>query len=152
MGPRIALCLTAFLWSGCAHLNAPSVTARNAQLTGASPGGLSVRVVVDLYNPNQVDLAVRALTADVEVAGTFLGTFEQNAETWVLPAQQHTQLEADFLVPFRAAPALLSAAIFAGEIPYRVEGTVDLSGVPFDVPYTYEGTIGRAFLLQTLAR
>lgn len=140
------------LWLAMACISgvAPTVSTQSAQLLGAGPEGVQVRVSLLVYNPNDFDIRVDAISATVTLDGQTLGTQHATDLDWLLQAGQNTPVHADVVVPYRLAPNLLLTGMLSGTVPYEVAGEVSLGGVPFDLDYAYEGSVDRAFLLRSV--
>lgn len=133
---------------GCPSAYAPTVTARNAQITGVTNGGLQMLVDLVAYNPNAFDVSVDSLTANLVLNGSDLGTVELN-QVWTLPAQQESPLQGQFVIPYSDLPSLLVSAVLGGQVPYTVSGEASVDGYPITVDYEYSGSVDRGFLLNT---
>lgn len=137
-GRRAALSALALLVTvacgaaGCA--SKPSMRLNHAEVSGVSlgfPPSLSVvmTVVVDVYNPNSYDVAVRAVRGTTILADRY--TVPMN---WVVPgegvwltADATTQVRVPVTIPVDMALALVREAYQAPSIPYRFTGRADVT-------------------------
>jgi LEA14-like dessication related protein len=147
----IAALAIAALSSGCPTVYAPQIRNQRADITGVTNGGLAMQVSLTIFNTNDFDVSLDEVTANLNLNGSDLGTVESE-QLWTLPAQQDTQVVANFVVPYTELPGLVIGAIVGGQVPYRVTGEASVDGAPVTVEYTYEGYVDQATLLGTATR
>lgn len=144
----LALALGALL--GCAKPDPPVLKPERAKVTGVTLTGVTLAVDLDAYNPNPIGLSARSVRARVVLDGkTDLG--EVTVPTKVeLPAKQHTKMTANLSLAWPGVSTLGGLVASGRDVPYRVDGTVDLGGntVHFDVPFHMEGTLTRQELVD----
>jgi hypothetical protein len=119
--------------TGCAkkptmHLNHAEVT--GMQLALPPTVGVLMTVVVDVYNPNGYDVAVRAMRGQVILAERYTMPldFRPGGEGVWLPADSTTQLRIPISVPIDLALTLLREAYTSPSIGYRIIGKADVTG------------------------
>jgi hypothetical protein len=131
------LAASALLASACAHN--PTMTLNHAEISGVqlatfppnlTPSlGLVMTVVLDVYNPNGYDVAVRAVRGQT----TFTNQaplpvlFQAPPDGVWLPAHQTTQVRVPMLVPIQVAILLVQQSFAAPSIAYRFTGTADVT-------------------------
>ena len=112
------------------HLNHAEIS--GVQLSGTFPPqvGVLMTAVVDVYNPNSYDVAVRAMRGQVVFAERFPLpiTFQAPGDGMWLPAGQTTQVRFPMQLPGQLALALLQQAFATTQIPYRLTGKADVTG------------------------
>lgn len=149
--PGAALLLIGLTLPGCASLvQAPAVSLSDVQLRAVGLQGATVRVLLEVYNPNRFGLSSEALdyTLSYAAAGPASGSPEltdwqplargRAAEDVRLPAHDTVAVSID--VPFRyrdVGPALVGL-LRDGTLSYRFEGAFGVGSpvgtvrVPFD--------------------
>jgi len=128
----------------------PTVTPRSTQITGVVSGGLSMRMDMQIHNPNSYNLDVYAVRARVRAQGHDLGNVE-SATRVQLVAGQWTSFASEVVVPWGDLPSLAATAILSPSVPYHVDGTVLVrgpAGYTVRVPFDMDGQIPRGMLLQ----
>lgn len=108
------------------HLN-------SAEVSGVSIGfppslGVVMTVIVDVYNPNSYDVAIRAMRGTVVLADkyTLPVDFRPPTPVW-LPSDQTTSVRVPTTVPVDLAATLLREAYLTPEIPFRLSGRADVT-------------------------
>lgn len=111
------------------HLHHAEVS--GVQLATLPPSlGVVLTVVVDVYNPNSYDVAVRAFRGQAIMADKYPLPVEFRAPqdgVW-MPAGQTTPLRVPVTMPVDLALVLLREAFASPTIPYRFVGTADVTG------------------------
>jgi LEA14-like dessication related protein len=133
------LCVAA----GCTmlQLEPPRLQVTEVSLLGADLLNQQLRVRMRVQNPNDVELPVRGLTYEVQVAGETFATGESRRDILV-PALGSTEFDVD--VTANAAAALLRVLgnRDRGDPAYRILGRVHLArGVIKSIPFEHSGTI-----------
>ena len=110
------------------HLNHAEVI--GVQLATFPPSlGILMTVVVDVYNPNSYDVAVRAMRGQAIMADKYSLPMDYRAPgngVW-LPAGKTTSVRVPIDLPLNLAIELIREAIQAPAIPYRFIGTADVT-------------------------
>jgi len=116
---------------GCA--SKPTMKVHHAEVTGVRFGfppsvALQMTVVLDVYNPNSYDVAVRAVRGTVTFHNryTLPVDFRPGGEGVWLPAKTTTQVRVPTTVPVDLAMTLTREA-FTGTVPYRFIGKADVT-------------------------
>jgi LEA14-like dessication related protein len=138
--------------AGCAgiprDLEAPEVAFVGIRSVEASLFEQKLEVRMKVHNPNAIELPVKGLDVDIELAGE---PFAQgvSAREFVVPA--HGEAEFDMVVTANAANALLKIAGSDGKDPdigYRVTGNLSTQiGLLRVIPFEESGTLPVADLL-----
>lgn len=118
--------------TGCAKK--PSMRLHHAEVSGvrmAFPPSLAVvmTVVVDVYNPNSYDVAIRAVRGTVILADRYTVPLE-----WVVPgdgvwltSDATTQVRVPVTLPVELALTMVREAYTMPSIPYRFMGRADVT-------------------------
>jgi LEA14-like dessication related protein len=132
--------------AGCAalgpKLEKPELSVSHIELLKGDLLQQNLRVSLHVRNPNGVDLPVRGVTCDVEVAGERFAHGESERE-FVVPARG----EADFDVAVTANAAgavlrILGGAKRGTTVEYRMAGKVELkSGLLRSLPFEQRGSV-----------
>jgi hypothetical protein len=95
----------------------------------ASGFGLVMTVVLDVYNPNGYDVAVRAVRGQTAFAGQapLPVMFQAPPDGVWLPAGQTTQVRVPMTVPIQLAILLVQQSFSSPSIAYRFTGTADVT-------------------------
>jgi hypothetical protein len=132
----------------------PTITPQSVAVTSVTPQGLGVRIGALVHNPNRVALRVTGIDLRVLAADALVGVTALPQDL-TLPARGDTPVAADVVVPWSNLPALGLVATLQPEVPYRVDGTANITavrGMTFRVPFTLQGTIPQALLLNGALR
>ncbi len=120
------------LTSGCAKK--PTMTLRHAAVSGVQIGfppslGVVMTVVVDVYNPNSYDVAIRAMRGTVVFANryTLPIDFRPPGDGVWLASDATTSVQVPVAVPVDLAMALVREAYAAYTIPFRMTGRADVT-------------------------
>ena len=134
---RIALAAAALTalsaLSGCVHK--PTMHLDHAEISGVQLAtmppslGIVMVVVLDVFNPNSYDVAVRAVRGQTVFAGQYpLPVMYQAPPDGVwMPAGQTTQVRVPVTVPVQLAFALMQQGMAVPTIPYHFTGTCDVT-------------------------
>lgn len=129
MRASILLILASLLWlSGCAggpHFEKPQLKVAGADLIDGNFSEQHIRVRVHAHNPNGIDLPIRAIDYQLELAGESLGRGQTDAP-FVVPARG----DADFTMTVTAHLGTVLLKVLprlkdgGRGLDYRVTGTV----------------------------
>jgi hypothetical protein len=112
----------------------PTMKLNHAELSGVSVGfppqaSVLMTVVVDVYNPNSYDVAVRAMRGKV----VFLGKYDLPVDfkgppdgVW-LPADQTTPLRVPVAIPVNLAIQLMREVFQVPTIDFTIQGKADVT-------------------------
>ena len=110
------------------HLNHAEIT--GVQLATLPPSlDIVMTIVLDVYNPNGYDVAVRAVRGQTILAQRFPLPVDYHAPgdgLW-LPAHQVTSVRVPLSVPLPLAFQLVQEAMASPVIPYRFQGKADVT-------------------------
>jgi hypothetical protein len=110
------------------HLNHAEIS--GAQLATFPPSiGILMTVVVDVYNPNGYDVAIRAMRGQVVMAGKYMLPVDFHAPgngLW-LASDRTTSVRVPVSIPLDLGMALLRESVAAPFIPYRLTGRADVT-------------------------
>jgi LEA14-like dessication related protein len=152
--PRSLLLVLALLVSlvatACSGPEPPKLTPERGRITSVGPNGLGLEVTLDAYNPNSIGLTARSLKGKVTLDGKHHVGDVVVPTTVSLPAKKHTKITVPLSMKLGDLSALGLLAASQRDVPYKVEGTFALGGekVNFDVPFTIEGIMTHAELVQ----
>jgi hypothetical protein len=130
---RFAVVILAAASAACVHK--PEMHLDHAEISGVQlatlPPSLDVvmTVVLNVYNPNSYDVAVRAVRGQTVMANRYPIPVNYAAPgdgLW-LPARQTTPVRVQFSVPIQVAFSLLQESFAAPVIPYRFQGKADVT-------------------------
>jgi hypothetical protein len=132
---RIALAVAALALGGSACVSKPTMHLNHAEISGVSlatlPPSIDVvmTIVLDVYNPNGYDVAVRAVRGQTVMAGRYPINVEYHAPgdgLW-LPAKQTTSVRVPLSVPMPLAFQLVQESFSAPVIHYHFQGKADVT-------------------------
>lgn len=151
IGRRAVACalVAATLLASCAtapRLEPPKVVVEGVRIDRLTPADARFAVVVAIANPNDREIAVEAIDADVRIEGVPVGSVHL-ASPVRLPARGAATAElatrATLSRAFEAAAAILRRAEGAGALQpvrYAVSGTATIDGGN-PIPFSREGEI-----------
>ncbi len=151
----LSLAAAVLLFTGCASLTQPWKSPQ-VQLRSIAPERIGLtrqrlRVGLDIHNPNDRTLPIKAMTYKLSLEGTRVaeggGTLERQ-----IPAGGTEPVEVSVESDAAAALALVpTLALRSDPISYRISGNVTVAGV-LPIPYRYSGEVEPQALLRTLGR
>jgi LEA14-like dessication related protein len=121
----------------------PTLTPKQATVTGVSMQGIDLLLEVDAYNPNAIALSARSVTGHAKLDGKYdLGNVTVTTPT-ELPAKATVTISTPLSIKWSDASMLASMGMTNRPIPYEVTGTVNVGGekLNVDVPFTLRGAI-----------
>jgi LEA14-like dessication related protein len=129
LGPAALVASLAALLATCAtapQLEPPQVSITGLKVVSADVWVQHLKVRLQLHNPNDRELPVKALEYTIEIAGQNVGNGSY-AESFVVPA--HGDAEFDTSVTTNLAGALLQLVTRVPRtlIPYRLAGKITLA-------------------------
>ncbi len=138
----VALALPVLL-AACAytHLEQPDLSVVDVDLVKGDLFQQQLRVRMRVHNPNDVELPVKSITYEVELAGRAFAHGDSMGG-FVIPARGDTDF--DVSVTANAAGALLRLLTSGNQdnAPYRISGKVQLSsGLLRSIPFDHTGTL-----------
>ena len=144
-----AICLPALTGTACSVLQRfsftePSVSLETVTITGVSLTGGSLRLRLDVHNPNAYDLEGTEFSADVNFEGTHFGTIAREA-AFSLPAEAHAPLDLNLQFTWSGVGAAARSIISRGAVDYELRGRV-LIDTPIDDRWVEIGKTGTARL------
>ncbi len=132
LGALVFLVLLASFGLACAKK--PTMKLHHAEVTGMQFGfppsvGVQMTVVMEVYNPNSYDVAIRAVRGQVTFADryTLPVNFQPGGEGVWLPADQTTQVRVPCAVPVDLALQLLRETYMQPFVGFRVVGKADVT-------------------------
>jgi len=134
----------------CSKPQPPQLTPKEAKVTSVDIAGFDMRVKMEAFNPNGVDLSVRNVTAHVIVDGNQdLGTVTAS-QPFNLPANARTVIDVPMTVKWKSVGNLASIASAKRPVPYTVDGTATVGGehLNVDVPFKMNGVMTAEQLQQ----
>jgi hypothetical protein len=147
--------------SGCA--SKPTMHLNHAEVSGiqvAIPAGLSVVLtcVVDVYNPNGYDVAIRAMRGTTVIGGRYPIPVDFHAPgdgVW-LASNATTQVRVPIAIPVPTAIAIVRDAYLGPLLDYQLNGKADVTASRTfqlekdDYSVNEHGTITREQIAQSL--
>jgi LEA14-like dessication related protein len=126
--------------AACSKPSPPTIAPERATVTSIDAQALHLDVTLTATNPNAVDLPVQDLTAHVVVAQLDLGSVTL-PKAVTLNAGKATTLDVPISVPWTNLAAVAGVAAMPGDIPFTVDGNVDLGGalLHVGVPFRLTG-------------
>lgn len=128
---------------GCAvaRLEPPRLQVMDVSLLGGDLLKQQLRLKLRVHNPNEVELPVRGITYEVQLAGETFATGESSRDILV-PALGATEFDVDVTANAAAALLRVLGSRDRGDPAYRVFGKVRLSkGVLRTIPFDHSGTL-----------
>ena len=136
----------------------------HAEITGIRIGfppslGVLMTVVINVYNPNSYDVAVRAVRGQVVLGNRYTLPVDFRADgngVW-LPSDATTAMRVPIVVPAALALALVREALYSPMIPYRFSGRADVTATSTfqiekdDYSFTVWGSLSRQQIEAALA-
>jgi LEA14-like dessication related protein len=111
--------------SGC--VSKPVIALHHADLKEVSLQGLDLKVVIQIHNPNAYDVEVRAVHAQVTIAGKYkLEPMDLQPNKW-LPAGETTLIAVPVYIPWPMVPGLIAETLGTPDVKYRVQGSADVT-------------------------
>jgi hypothetical protein len=164
--PRVAGALAVALFalgcSGC--VSKPTMHLNHAEISGVSlatlPPTIAVEmtIVLDVYNPNGYDVAVRAVRGQTLMAGRYPIAVDYRApgEGLWLPSKQVTPVRVPITVPVPVALQIVQESWTSPVIPYRFQGKADVTATRSfklekdDYGVDEEGTVTREQMMAVI--
>ncbi len=145
----LAVCL-GMLILACSMPEPPTITPDSAQVTAVTPRGITVKIALNVHNPNGFALKARRVRAHVVLDGTVkLGPIDVRRGV-KLPAKRTKKITVDIEAPWESAAQVASLAAGSPKIPYVVKARVVIGGKKLntEVPVTIKGEVTQAQLLK----
>jgi hypothetical protein len=133
---RRLLVLFFFLFAVTSCAKKPTMKLNHAELAGGSvtigfppQASILMTCVIDVYNPNSYDVAVRAMRGSVKFAGKYdmPVDFRGPPEGVWLPADQTTSLRVPVAVPVNVAIQLMRESFNVPTIDFQLTGKADVT-------------------------
>jgi len=127
------ICVAALAWGAC--VSKPTMHLNHAEISGAQFGafppsiGILMTIVVDVYNPNSYDVAIRAMRGQVVMANNHMLPVDFHAPgngVW-LGSERTTSVRVPIVIPLDLGVKLLSDTAAMPFIPYRLTGRADVT-------------------------
>jgi LEA14-like dessication related protein len=137
-----ALVTTLGLLGGCVytHLEQPTLSVVNVELVKADLFQQQLHVRMRVQNPNDLNLAVRSISYEVEIAGNAFAHGDSVSE-FVVPARDGAEFDVNVTANAAAAVLRLLAG-GKGDAEYRIFGKVRLSsGLMRTIPFDHKGML-----------
>jgi hypothetical protein len=112
----------------------PTMHLNHAEVSGVQLGfppslGVMMTVVVDVYNPNSYDVAIRAMRGQVVMANRYTLPIDFRAQgdgVW-LASDKTTPMRVPVSIPVDLAVTLVREAYTAPTIPFHITGRADVT-------------------------
>lgn len=150
MNLRPLFAAAALVLVACAKPDPPKITPLSAKITAITPLSIDVDLKIEAENPNASALSARSVTATITLDERYVVGTVTVPHPISLPAHQKTILDVPVSTRWKDLSGLATLAAAGKDIPYKVDGTVELGGdtLHLDVPFHMGGTITRQQLLQ----
>lgn len=113
--------------AGC--VSKPVVTLHHAEVRAASLSGIGLEVFLKVENENAYDVQVRAVHAQVTIAGKYaLDPIDITPNQW-LGSNSSTLVSVPLQIPWTLIPVLIGETLGSPEVKYHVTGTADVTAV-----------------------
>ena len=113
--------------AGC--VSKPVISLHHAEVRAASLSGIGLEVFLKVENSNAYDVKVRAVHAQVTIAGKYaLDPIDIAPDQW-LGSSSSTLVSVPLQIPWTLIPALISETLGSPEVKYHVTGTADVTAV-----------------------
>ena len=138
---------------GCGRPKPPTLTPEKAEITAVGPAGVHLELHLAVDNPNRIDLAARSVTGKLVLDGKYDVGVVTVAQPFRLTAGQTTRLAVPLVLEWKEIPVLLALAAMSRDLPYDVEGSVNVGGesLNVDLPFHLRGVITHEQLLRATA-
>ncbi len=149
---RAILLVLSTLAAACSKPSPPTLAPEKVAVNRIDMTGLSLDISMSATNPNAVDLTANGLSSHVVVGGTHdVGTVSL-PESITLPAGKTTRLDVPLAMTWSDIGALAQLALSAGDLPYTVDGTLEIGGalLHVGVPFHFDGTITHAQIVGAM--
>jgi len=150
MNCRHLVAASAFVLVACARPDPPKLTPLSVKITAITPLSIDVDLKIEAENPNSSALSARSVTATITLDDRYVVGTVTLPHAIKLPAHKKTILDVPVSSRWKDLSGLATLAAAGKDIPYKVDGTVELGGdtLHLDVPFHVAGTLTREQLLQ----
>lgn len=124
-------------------------------LTELTPTGASLRLKLAAANPNAFALSANSFKAHLTFDNGRIDAGTVNVTTpFSLAPNTTTELDVPVTLSYAGMAALGVLAAQKPQIPYTVDGTVNIGGekLNVDLPYTLTGTVTQAQVIQATVK
>lgn len=127
---------------GLPRLLEPQVGLRSVVVRGIGLTGGSIDLLVDVENPNDIDLRVVGVDAGLEVERGLIGEI-RSRDIYDLPARGRTTITLPLRFEWSGVPTAFRSALGYGDLPFRFRGQVSFAAGNriVDFPFTREGRV-----------
>lgn len=149
---RSLLLAAALSLVACSRPEPPTLKPEVAAVTAVTAQGIDLRVQIQAYNPNSIDLTTRSMKATVLLDGKIdVGTVTVPTPL-KLPAKKWTRIDAPLSVKWQDLTSIAALAAQSRGVPYQVNGTVAIGGetLNVDVSFRLTGTITQEQLVTVI--
>lgn len=120
----LGIAAASLLAMGC---STPSVSLKNAAVRGAEVDGLRFDAMLEVHNPNNFDVQVRAVRANVHVENVAAPLpVIVSPNVWVR-ANTKAMVAVPIKVPWGAVPRILATTVSQSTVGFRVAGNADVT-------------------------
>ena len=127
-----AIAAIALMVAGC--VSKPTIKLNHAEISGIQVGfplqvSVVMRVVMEVYNPNSYDVAVRAVRGQTVLAEKYVLPVDMSfgPQGFWLPAKRTSALVVPVTIPVQIGLAVLGEAWVGASVPYRFSGKADVT-------------------------
>ena len=154
MNLRTAFAAAALVLIACTKPVPPRLTPISARVTAISTLGIDVELKLAAENLNSLDFKARSVTATITLDGRYTLGAVTVPQKVTLPAHQTTTIDVPVSSRWQDLAGIVNLATTAKDVPYKVEGTVELGGdtLSVNVPFEVQGTVTRAQLTAAMLK
>ncbi len=123
-------------------LEKPSFVLRGVILSPRSFTEMKLIIGIDVQNPNRFDLTLKSFECTIYLKNEEIGKGSLENEL-LIPSSSTAQIQVPINVTFKDLSGILKAIFAGGELPYKIEGTADVSTAfgSRKFPFSKEGSI-----------
>ena len=140
---------------GCSMPKAPTLKPESTSVTGVSLQGISVRMTLAVYNPNDFDLKTQAVVGTINLDNKVTVGPVTVPHGVTLAAGKSTSVTFDMNPNWQQAIDLVKLSAGSGPtVPYQVDGKMTVGGekLNVDVPFKISGQVSQADLVAASAK
>jgi LEA14-like dessication related protein len=148
-----AIAAAAVIAFACSKPQPPTLTPKQATVTGLTLAAIDMRIQVDAQNSNNFDLVTRSVTAKVKVDGKYdLGSYTSTTAL-TIPAGKSATIDVPVSIKWNDITQLAMLAAQGRPVPYAVDGTASIGGstLNVDVPFHIDGTLTQQDLANAVS-
>lgn len=137
----------------CSPPEPPTITVKEAKITGVDLRGMSISVHVEATNKNRFDLTLGSFEGKILLDGKDAGTVTL-VKPLTLATGERTPVDVPLFLTWNDLGMVAAAALSGRDVPYSVDGIVGIGGGKLSVrlPIKASGTIPQKDLATAAQR